>query len=587
MALALFGGGFYDARMTKELVLPNDLTACHAMIAKQQRVIDGQTDLLKEQKVEIAKLEKERDAALQFAFRKKIERYLADPKQFVIDFGDSPEVVDAAAGIAEAAVEFVGGYERRKPGTEKPRLEALPAHLPRYEVRLPVPAGLKDCPTHGEREVIGFDWRETLEIVPLKLIVRRTGIPKLACKDAPECGVVEADRPVGLIEGNKYDTSIAAEIIVDKYGYHIPIYRQQDLFASCGWTPSRGTLLNIQKSAAELIRPLVMHLREVVRAGPVIGTDDTTVTLITPQKMPDFDPGDPKSARAREVIAAALEPRRASVTARMWAYRSVTEPINLFDFTVSRHRDGPEIVLSGFEGTILADCYAGYESIELGSAGKIRRAACVAHARRKVFESRNNHPSHAALLLGLFQQLYDIEDRAKAFTPDDRRSLRQSESLPIWDEIGDYLASGAVANVMPKEPFGQAITYLRNNIEALRVHLDDGLVPIDNNDTEQLMKQVALGRKNWMFIGSIDAGNRAADLMTLVSSAVRNDLDVFLYLKDVLDKLLGGSRDFEAMRPDVWKLAHPEAVRIYRQDERRHRAEVKSAKRAKRRAGCR
>ena len=587
MALALFGGGFYDARMTKELVLPNDLAACHAMIAKQQRVIDGQTNLLKEQKVEIAKLEKERDAALQFAFRKKIERYLADPKQFVIDFGDSPEVVDAAAGIADAAVEFVGGYERRKPGTEKPRSEALPAHLPRYEVRLPVPANLKDCPTHGEREVIGFDWRETLEIVPLKLIVRRTGIPKLACKDAPECGVVEADRPVGLIEGNKYDTSIAAEIIVDKYGYHIPIYRQQDLFASCGWTPSRGTLLNIQKSAAELIRPLVMHLREVVRAGPVIGTDDTTVTLITPQKMPDFDPGDPKSARAREVIAAALEPRRASVTARMWAYRSVTEPINLFDFTVSRHRDGPEIVLSGFEGTILADCYAGYESIELGSAGKIRRAACVAHARRKVFESRNNHPSHAALLLGLFQRLYDIEDRAKAFTADDRRSLRQSESLPIWDEIGAYLASDAVANVMPKEPFGQAITYLRNNIEALRVHLDDGLVPIDNNDTEQLMKQVALGRKNWMFIGSIDAGNRAADLMTLVSSAVRNDLDVFLYLKDVLDKLLGGSRDFEAMRPDVWKLAHPEAVRIYRQNERRHRAEVKSAKRAKRRAGCR
>ncbi|MEI6351681.1 MAG: IS66 family transposase [Verrucomicrobiota bacterium] len=587
MAIALFGGGFYDARMTKELVLPNDLAACHAMIAKQQRVIDGQTDLLKEQKVEIAKLEKERDAALQFAFRKKIERYLADPKQFVIDFGDSPEVVDAAAGIADAAVESVGGYERRKPGTEKPRSEALPAHLPRYEVRLPVPADLKDCPTHGEGEVIGFDWRETLEIVPPKLIVRRTGIPKLACKNAPECGVVEADRPVGLIEGNKYDTSIAAEIIVDKYGYHIPIYRQQDLFASCGWTPSRGTLLNIQKSAAELIRPLVMHLREVVRAGPVMGTDDTTVTLITPQKMPDFDPGDPKSARAREVIAAALEPRRASVTARMWAYRSVTEPINLFDFTVSRHRDGPEIVLSGFEGTILADCYAGYESIELGSAGKIRRAACVAHARRKVFESRNNHPSHAALLLGLFQQLYDIEDRAKAFTPDDRRSLRQSESLPIWDEIGDYLASGAVANVMPKEPFGQAITYLRNNIEALRVHLDDGLVPIDNNDTEQLMKQLALGRKNWMFIGNIDAGNRAADLLSIVSSAARNDLDIFVYVKDVLDKLLGGSRDFEAMRPDVWKLAHPEAVRIYRQDERRHRAEVKSAKRAKRRGSRR
>ncbi len=155
----------------------------------------------------------------------------------------------------------------------------------------------------------------------------------------------------------------------------------------------------------------------------------------------------------------------------------MTEPINVFDFTVSRHRDGPEIFLSGFEGVLLADCYAGYEAIELGSAGKIRRAACVAHARRKVFEARSNHPAHAAMLLGLFQRLYD--------------------------------------------------------------------------------------------------------------SAVRNDLDVFVYVKDVLDRLLAGSHDYAGLRPDVWKLAHPEAVRVYREDERRHRAEVKSAKRARRCTGRR
>ena len=95
------------------------------------------------------------------------------------------------------------------------------------------------------------------------------------------------------------------------------------------------------------------------------------------------------------------------------------------------------------------------------------------------------------------------------------------------------------------------------------------------------------GHPIWLFIGSIDAGYRAADLMTLVSSAVRNDLDVFVYVKDVLDTLLGGSRDYATLRPDVWKLAHPEAVRIYRQDERRHRAEVTSAKRARRRGGRR
>jgi transposase len=569
--------------MTKELVLPNDLAACHALIAKQQRLIQRQTDLLEDQKIEIAKLAKERDAALQLAFRKKIERYLADPKQFVLDFGDSPEVVDAAEGIADAALETVAGYERRKQVAEKARSEQLPAHLPRYELKLDVPEHQKICATHGERQVIGYDWQETLEVVPPKLVVRRTGIPKLACPKAPECGVVEAPRPVGLVEGNRYDTSVAAEIMVAKYAYHVPVYRQQDMFASCGWTPSRSTLLNVLEAAARLIRPLVAHLREVVRAGPIIGTDDTTVTLVVKDTPPPLDPDDPKAARAREVIAAAQAEQRGSITARMWVYRSITAPINVFDFTVSRHRDGPDLFLDGFAGSLMADCYSGYEAVRTKSDGKIIRAACVAHARRKVFDSRANHPVHAAMLLDMFQALYDIEDRAKALPAAERQQLRNIEARPIWTRMQEYLASESVLNVMPKEPFGQAITYLRNQFEHLLVYLDDGLLPIDNNETEQLMKQVALGRKNWMFIGSVAAGYRAADLMSLVSSAARNDLDVFVYVKDVLDRLLAGEMDYDSLRPDVWKQSHPEAIRIYRQEERRSRADAKAVKRARRR----
>jgi transposase len=587
-------GCVYGAGMTKEVVLPNDLDACHAIIREQARaaaarerasqsVIKRQHDTIEEQRIEIAKLEKERDAALQLAFRKKIERYLPDPKQFILDFGDSPEVVDAAEGIADAALETVAGYERRKQAAEKARSEQLPAHLPRYEVKLDVPEAQKTCATHGERQVIGYDWQETLEVVPPKLVVRRTGIPKLACPKAPECGVVEAPRPVGLVEGNRYDTSVAAEIMVAKYAYHVPVYRQQDLFASCGWTPARSTLLNVLESAAHLIRPLVAHLREVVRAGPIIGTDDTTVTLVVKDTPPPLDPDDPKAARAREVIAAAQAELRGSITARMWVYRSITAPINVFDFTVSRHRDGPELFLDGFAGSLMADCYSGYEAVRTRSDGKIVRAACVVHARRKVFNARDNHPAHAAMLLAMFQELYDIEDRAKMLAPPERQQIRHAEARPIWMRMQEYLANKAVSNVMPKEPFGQALTYLRNQFDQLLVYLDDGLMPIDNNETEQLMKQVALGRKNWMFIGSVAAGYRAADLMSLVSSATRNDLDVFLYVKDVLDRLLAGETDYDSLRPDVWKQSHPEAIRIYRQEERRPRADAKAVKRARRR----
>jgi transposase len=555
--------------MTKAVVLPTDLAACHAVI--------------RELTERVAKAEAERDAALQFAFRKKIERYLADPRQFILDFGDTPEVVDAAEGIADAALETVAGYERRTQATRQRRNEQLPAHLPRYDVILEASQAELNCPIHGERQRVGIDWQETLEVVPPKLVVRRTGIPKYACPKAPECGVVEAPRPVGLVEGNRYDTSIAAEIMVAKYAYHTPVYRQQDIFASCGWTPARSTLLNVLKAAAHLIRPLVTHLKEVVRAGPIIATDDTTVTLkVTDSPLPS-DRDNPKNVRACEVIAAAQAESRGSITARMWVYRSVTAPINVFDFTVSRHRDGPELFLDGFTGSLMADCYSGYEAVQTRSEGRIIRAACVAHARRKVFNARDNHPVHASVLLGMFRDLYDIEDRAKLLTSDDRKALRGTEARPIWERMRDYLASEAVADVMPKESFGQALTYLRNQFKHLLIYLDDGLMPIDNNETEQLMKQVALGRKNWMFIGSVDAGYRAADLMTLVSSAARNDLDVFLYVKDVLDRLLGGDTNYDGLRPDVWKQSHPDAIRLYRVEERRSRADAKTFKRARRR----
>jgi len=336
------------------------------------------------------------------------------------------------------------------------------------------------------------------------------------------------------------------------------------------------------------VKPLVMHLREVVRAGPIIGTDDTTVTLVVNESTLPADPQntdpDPKNDRAREVIAAAQAEHRGSITARMWAYRSVTQPINVFDFTVSRHRDGPALFLDDFEGSLMADCYTGYEALSTRSDGKIIRAACVTHARRKVLEAIDNDPVRSSVLLAMFQELYDIEDRAKLMTADERRAIRQAEAKPVWERMRAYLASDAIVNVMPKEAMGKAITYIRNQFEHLMVYLDDGLMPIDNNETEQLMKQVALGRKNWLFIGSVAAGYRAADLMTLVSSAVRNDLDVFAYLKDVLDRLLANDTDYAAMRPDVWKQSHPEAIRQYRVDERLARAEANMNKRAKRRA---
>jgi transposase len=364
------------------ITIPNDLAACQALVEQLVQTVGSQS-------ATIAQLQQERDELklsitelLQRAFARRSERYLHDPNQLKIDFGDTPEAAEAASGLAEAMDEAgvaVQSHVRHKRRT--PRSEELPAHLPRYEVEAAVPEDRQHCPQHGVRKLIGYDTTETLEFERPKLRVRVTKYPKYACENQPQCGVTSPERPTGLVEGDRYDTSIAAEILTAKYGYHLPVYRQQDYFAGSGWTPRRSTLLNILEAAAFVIRPLAEHVRRLVLASDIVGTDDTHVTLLLPENIPQPDTHDPKSERAYEVLCEARRQGRPSVLARMWAYRSVTVPLVFFDFTASRHRDGPDLVLAGFHGKLMADCYSAYPGIALRSDGQIERGACVTHAR--------------------------------------------------------------------------------------------------------------------------------------------------------------------------------------------------------------
>lgn len=592
--------------MNETLVIPDDLAACQTMVVQlrqkvnqQEYVLVEQARAITEQSQTITALEQqvqEQQLAInelfQRAFRHRRERYVEDPNQLKLDFGSTPEAADAAAGLAEAVEEaelIIAEHKRRKRAPRKPRSEQLPAHLKRYEVEAPVPDDVKHCAQHGERKLIGHDRVETLELERPKLKVRVTLYPKYICASEPSCGVRSPPREPGLVEGNRYGTGVAAEIVTGKCGYHLPIYREQDYFAGCGWTVERSTLLNIFRASAELVHPLALHLRGEVLASGVIGTDETRVTLLLPPEIPEAKEDDAKSRRIREVFTAARAEGRKSVSGRMWAYRSLTVPINVFDFTVSRHRDGPDdfLVTGGFAGKLLADCYSGYQGIALRSDSRIVRAACNAHARRKIFDARESYPLLSSQFLAMYRELYDVEEQGKGLSVRERETLRSSEARPVWQRMRELLDGEAASRVLPKEKFAEALGYLRNQWAALRVYLGDGRLPIDNNETEQLMKQVALGRKNWLFLGSVAAGERMADLMTLVSSALRNDLDVWAYVKDVLDQLLANSTDYASLRPDHWAASHPEHIRTYRTEERRDRAAAQHHRRAHRRTAKR
>jgi hypothetical protein len=211
------------------------------------------------------------------------------------------------------------------------------------------------------------------------------------------------------------------------------------------------------------------------------------------------------------------------------------------------------------------------------------RMACLSHARRKIFESRDNDPQASVVPLALIGQLYDIERRAVDWTDVERKEIRQRESKLIFSQLRVWIDGPVAQCLLPQSGLGKAINYVRNHWQALMEYLEDGRLPIDNNWVERLMKRVAVGRKNWLFIGSLRAGIRNANLMTLVASALRQDLDVHEYLTDVITHMNRGTASPEELLPDVWKLSHPEAVRTYRVEERRDKADRAQLKAARRR----
>lgn len=212
-------------------------------------------------------------------------------------------------------------------------------------------------------------------------------------------------------------------------------------------------------------------------------------------------------------------------------------------------------------------------------------AACWAHARRKVDECRSAFPSQVAKLESLIRMLYDVEDQIRTLPEAERLERRGSLSRHALSLIDQYLNSDAMSAcyVLPKSNLGMAAAYIRRHWTALNRFVEDSSIPIDNNDCEQLMKRVATGRKNWLFKGSLAAGERSANLLTIIGSALRNDLDVHAYLLDVLKRSLDGETDWGGMLPHRWKESHPESIRVYRQEERRQAADRKRVRRAVRR----
>jgi hypothetical protein len=274
-----------------------------------------------------------------------------------------------------------------------------------------------------------------------------------------------------------------------------------------------------------------------------------------------------------------------SFQGQFWTYITDEQPYSVYDFTTSRSRDGPASFLQGFAGYLHADAFSGYDAIFLDAHSAIQEVACWAHARRKFFDAVRSSPRESHQILEWVGQLYDIEDRARESSAEARLSLRRQEAVPVLDRIERYLAELS-CRALPKSALGKAVSYAQNQWQALRRYTEDGRLTIDNNVSERTLRHQAIGRKNWLFLGSQQAGPRAAILFSVLAGAKRHRIEPWAYLHEILLRLHADDAQLDEMLPDRWAAAHPELVLTYRLEESRQKASRQRdrRRRAKRRA---
>jgi hypothetical protein len=288
-------------------------------------------------------------------------------------------------------------------------------------------------------------------------------------------------------------------------------------------------------ACGDLLRPLYDLMVSVVLQSRALHTDDTTVKM-------------------QELVTHLLS------TARFWVYLGdAAHPYNVFDFTVNRKRDGPEQFLVNYQGYLHADAFSGYDGLYLPdprtAAARIIEVACNAHARRKFYEARGSDALRSHQALAYYRQLYELERAAKDFSDGQRLQMRQDLAVPILEQFRQWLEAQR-PQVLPKSPMGEAIGYALNNWAALVRYTEAGFLAIDNNISEREMKRIAIGRKNWLTVGSPRGGQTAAVLFSFTSTCQRLGVEPWAYLQDVLARLpTTPAGQLGDLLPDHWQAA--------------------------------
>lgn len=435
------------------------------------------------------------------------------------------EALEADLEAIGLELEALKRTDEKKPPKDKPKRAALPANLPRVDVRHEPEKTVCACGCQLKR--IGEDVSERLDYVPGVFTVERHIRGKWACAKCQT--LIQAPVPALVIDKGIPTAGLLAQVLVSKFLDHQPLYRQENMFERSGLAIPRSTLGQWVGACGVQLQPLVDALRQALLSRAVLHADETPVAMLAP--------GQGKTHRAY-----------------LWTYGTTQfDPLAavVYDFADSRAGANARKFLAGWSGKLVCDDYAGYKAMfENG----VTEAGCLAHARRKFHELWANHKSPLAEeALKLFGALYDVERLARELDTEQRLRLRQLRSRPIADTLHQWLVLHR-QRVTDGTAIAKAIDYCLGRWQALTRFLEDGNLPVDNNHIENRIRPIALGRSNWLFAGSLRGGQRAAAAMSLIQSAKLNGHDPYRYLKDVLERLpTHRASRIEELLPHRWQ----------------------------------
>ena len=476
--------------------------AQHIHTQDQQLLTQSEQLALRNAEIEHLKLLIARLQRMQLGRKsEKLERQIEQLQLKLDELETSRVEQTAASATAAMATE----------GVTKPGRRPLPAHLSREKrTMVPQQVACPDC--GGELKLLGEDVSEMLEYMRASFKVIQHIRPKLACASCDK--IVQAEAPSRPIARGVAGPGLLAHVLVAKYGDHLPLYRQEEMYAREGVELDRSTLADWVGQASRLLEPLVEALRRHVMAAHKLHADDTPVPVLAP--------GLGKTK-----------------TGRLWTYvrddrpaGDLTPPAVWFAYTPDHQGVHPKAHLSSFTGTLQADAYAGFAQIY--ESGRIQEAGCWAHVRRKFYDLVVAHKSPVGQqALERIAELYAIEKEIRGRSPEERCKVRLERSRPLLEALKRWMED-TLGKLSRKSDTAKAVRYALVRWGALRRYVDDGRLEMDNNAAERALRAVALGRKNYLFAGSDRGGERAAAIYSLIGTAKLNRLDPESYLRTIL-----------------------------------------------------